>query len=260
MLQHVAVQVGLRPNTFVRSGLDVTGVVHHAGVQLQGQAAVFLVRLDSAQFHILVVQGDGGVVVLLFLGFLVHGNAIVAHAAHSPPPEVDAGGPVQVRNNLTLEVGQYAEHVSAHAIVIHVFGAAYSGKVTVGPEGVILHGSRAVETPERIQRVAHISDGSVYTHVGNEILGVVCQIETHTVAIGEVRTFPADFVERIRIGGTVSIIINVTEGAGLEAVVLGISGRGQYAKAPAFLHFFLLLLCRCSDARKQQHNTQKLFH
>jgi hypothetical protein len=81
------------------------------------------------------------------------------------------------------------------------------------------------------------------------------------MTVCEVGTFPADFVERIRIGTAVSVVVDVTEGSGLESVIHRISCGREYTKRPTGLHFFLLFLSECSEAKNCcSDNCKDFFH
>ena len=239
VLEHVTVEVGLGPDAMVGCSFHVAGVKHHAGIQLQGHAAIGLIGLDDAQLLVILVQGVLLVVIVLGVTGSFVLVAVVPHVSQFPVPEVHAGGPVEVIRDTALDIGQDAQHIAAHAEVVDVRGL-------VGPIVVrIVHiGQRggSIEAPEAVQRVSHIRCRCIDAHARHQILGVIGQIKTHTVAVGEVRAFPADLVEGIRVGGAVAIIIDVSKETCLEAVIHRISGRGQYAEAPASLDFLLFFL------------------
>ena len=255
LVKDIAVEVSLGPDTLVGGSLDVTGVVHKTGVQLKCKTAVLFGLRDNALSGEEVIQGGVCVVIASFVAYLY---AVILHGAKVPLPEVHAGSPVEVRDNLALEVGKDTQHLAAHAVVVDVGKGGIRGGggnclvlVTVGPYVVVLGCGRTVEAPQAVQGVCHVGYRCVHAHVGDKVLGVIRKVKTHAVAVGEVRAFPAYLVEGIRISGTVTIIINVTKGTCLETVVNRISCSGQQAEAPAFFHFFLLFLCKRTEAKSQ---------
>ena len=261
VVEDVSVQVGFDPHTFVRGSLHVAGVVHQAGVELEGVAAGSLVGGDGADFLITLIQG--GVDVIQALARILVLLAL-AHVPHLPVPEVDAGGPVEVVGDAALDIGQHAEHLAAQAIIVD--GAVEIVRLSlrdslVGPKVVVLQGLGAVEAPEVVHRIVHIGDGGIHAHIGNQILGVISQIEAG-LALRKVGGFPADLMDGIRIGGAVTVVIDVAEGAVLETVVDRIGGARKDAHAPAGLHFLFLLLggeerYGCHEGEGRQ---DKLFH
>ena len=246
LVHDIAVQVGLRPDTPVRSGFHVAGIVNETGIQLQGLSAGGLIGIDDAQFLIILVQGVLLVIELLVRGALRFVSGIL-HVPQLPVPEIDAGGPVQMVHDTALDIGQHTQHVPAHAEIIDAGGLVGPilgvGFVQMG------QGSAAVESPKAVQGVVHISDRRIDTHVGDQILGVVGEVQAHAVAVREIGGLPADLVKRIRIGTPVSIVVYISEGSCLETVVNGIGGSRKEAEAPACLHFLLFLLCGKGEHR-----------
>ena len=255
MVQDISVQIGFRPDTPVGGRLDVAGIEHQTGIQFQRVTAILLVFPDDTQFLIIPEQGVFLAVIVLVAGSLV-GKAGIAHVTDFPVPEVDAGRPVQVVRDPALEIGQETEHVAAHTEIVDI-------GLLVGPIVVrVVHAGqrgRAVEAPEAVERVPHIGGGSVDTHAGNQILGVIAQVETHAVALGEIGNFPADLVQRVRVRGTVAIVVDVAEGTGLEAVVNREGRSRKQAEAPAFLYFLLLFLRKSSYHSEAKERTDQNF-
>ena len=168
VVQHVSVQIGLRPDTLVRSSLDVAGVIHHTCVDFEGVAAFGFIGVDGVDGLICLVESDIGVVGILVLGAL-------SHVSHLPVPEIEAGSPVEIVGDASLHVGEGAEHLAAHAIVVDaVLVAVKPGMkhcpLLVRPEVIVLQSRSSVEAPEVVHGIVDVCYGCIEAHAGHKIL------------------------------------------------------------------------------------------
>ena len=219
---------GVGMDAAARILLTVAGVEGEAAMQVGMHAAVGLGLANIAQLEILVVERGHpfGQLVFLFAGELVETRHI--HGAHIIVQQAQTGIPVPGTGDGALQVGTEAEHVALELIVSPGLILPV-GLVGIGGDIVRLV---AVEAIEIAHLVGHIGEVHTQAVAGDEILGVIRQAE-EAVLLGGVGSLGIEGVVILGIDGPVAKIIDIGEGAVLEAEV-GIEGyTGQHTKCPA---------------------------
>ena len=229
---------GVGPDAPGRRVFDVTAVVAEAEAPGAGHAALVFVGGDEAQ---VLVPGEEGFSARHFL------QVVVLVLVDDEILEMIAELPVKLSYDLAREIDLAVRDLAAHLVIR-------------GRQGFVIEGLVAVEAVEVEGFLVGERGGEGEAHARNQETVVVAE-HVELGAFGEPGCFQVHLLPGVGIPAALAEVINVGQGAELEALVLVERHDGEGAEGKTgFLDGFLVL-CRSRHCQKQgdQHR-EDTFH